>query len=61
MPDHTRKDALEAAQELHWVVAGGGGKGYTKLLCPCGKHKKWLHKTPSNPNHFKEEEQPWTT
>lgn len=54
MPLHTREDALAVARGLGWEVVGVSGKGYTKLHCPCGKHKRWLHKTPSNPNHFKE-------
>ncbi len=53
MPDHTREDALRVAAELDWTVVGVSGKGYTKLHCPCGKHKKWLKKTPSDPNSYK--------
>jgi len=45
---------LKFAEALGWRVVEPNGKGYTKLLCPCGKHKKWLHKTPSNPNYFNE-------
>lgn len=53
MPDHTREDAIRVAGELGWTVVGRSGKGYLKLHCPCGKHKKWLKKTPSDPNFFK--------
>lgn len=54
MPKHSREDALSVAEELGWTIVEVNRKGYTKLHCPCGAHKKWLHKTPSNPNHFKE-------
>ncbi len=53
VPDHSREDAIRVAAELNWTVVGLSGKGYTKLHCPCGKHKKWLKKTPSDPNFYK--------
>ena len=54
MAGNDRKSTLELAEELGWREAGQGKKGYTKLKCPCGKHITWLHKTPSNPNYWKE-------
>lgn len=28
--------------------------GYPRVLCPCGKHQRSIHKTPSNPNYGKD-------
>jgi len=53
MPKHSKADALAVAAELGWRNAGRNGSGYIKLLCPCGKHKKWLKNTPSDPSFFK--------
>jgi hypothetical protein len=50
-----RSDVYEAAAELHWTVDDRPNKkGYFKVKCPCRKHTKWLHKTPSNPNYYRE-------
>ena len=54
MPEHTREDAEKVRKGLGWTVGGVGKQGYEKWLCPCGAHKKWIHKTPSNPNYFKD-------
>ncbi len=54
MPEHSHADALRVAKELGWRIFPPNKNGYQKLACPCGRHLKWLHKTPSNPNHFKE-------
>lgn len=50
-----REDVFAAAKELGWAIeTKPNGKGYLKLRCPCGKHLHWLHKTPSNPNYYRE-------
>jgi hypothetical protein len=49
-----REDVFQAVEELRWTQKKPNKKGYIKLLCPCGKHKTWLHKTPSNPNYYRE-------
>jgi hypothetical protein len=53
MSENSREDARRVAKELGWSEVVPNGKGYLKLLCPCGKHKVWLHKTPSGVNYFK--------
>ncbi len=43
---------------LGWRAEGPNSKGYFKLKCPCpGKHLTMVHKTPSNPNYWKERKQ----
>ena len=54
MSENSREDALRIANELNWREGRLNDKGYLQLLCPCGQHIKWLHKTPSNPNFFTE-------
>jgi hypothetical protein len=49
-----REDVFQLADELHWRNEGPNKKGYVKLLCPCGKHKTWVHKTPSNPDYYRQ-------
>jgi hypothetical protein len=53
MSETTLKDARRIAAELNWREVEPSGKGYLKLLCPCGKHKTWLHWTPSDVNYYK--------
>lgn len=38
-----------------WTVARVTTRGYLIMRCSCGNHQETLHKTPSNPNHFKTE------
>ena len=41
---------LVDAEAHGWTVTPG--PKYWKLFCTCpGKHKKWVHLTPSNPNY----------
>ena len=56
MDEKGRREVHDRAKELGWtIVLATKRRPYDKLLCTCGgKHKKWLHKTPSNPNHYKE-------
>lgn len=50
-----REKALRAAATLGWTyVPPSKGSPYGKLKCGCGKHITWLHKTPSNPNYYRE-------
>ena len=35
-------------------MARVSGKGYLVMHCGCGAHMETFHKTPSNPNHFKQ-------
>ena len=50
-----REDVFAVAFELGWTVRKRrSGKGYEMLVCPCGQHKTWVHKTPSNPNYYRE-------
>ena len=50
---HPNKDieiVLVDAEAHGWTVTPG--PKYWKLFCTCpGKHKKWVHLTPSNPNY----------
>lgn len=52
MPCTSRQDVLKLAKSCGWTYGGDSGKGYTKLLCGCGKHLKWVHKTPSDPHYW---------
>jgi hypothetical protein len=51
--EHSRGELFRIATELGWRSGGTSGKGYEKLLCPCGAHKVWIHKTPSDPNYYR--------
>lgn len=53
MGSSDRPWAIEQAEALGWTFVPNR-KGYDKLLCPCGQHQTWLHRTPSNPNYFRE-------
>ena len=51
-PKHPRKDleaVLREAEGKGWRVTKG--KGYYKMLCPCGRHQKSVHLTPSDPDY----------
>lgn len=52
MADAERRRLFDRADELHWRVGEPNKKGYVKLLCPCGNHKRWVHKTPSDPYYY---------
>jgi hypothetical protein len=49
----TRAEAVELVAQHGWVVARTTKRGYLYMRCSCGLHQETLHKTPSNPNHFK--------
>jgi len=51
-PKHTDKDleaVLAEGEDLSWLVTKG--KKYFKMKCPCGKHIKSVHLSPSDPNY----------
>ena len=49
----TRDEAVREVARYGWFVARETKRGYLRMHCSCGDHKETLHKTPSNPNHFK--------
>ncbi len=49
-----REAAVEEVAEHGWRVAKKSASGYYAMYCYCGDHHTNLHKTPSNPDHFKE-------
>lgn len=49
-----REDVYREAEQLGWSIDDKpNSKGYFKMKCPCGKHMRWLHKTPSDPNYYR--------
>ena len=51
-PKHPRKELetiIREAEARGWGVTKG--KGYFRMLCPCGQHKKWVALTPSDPRY----------
>jgi len=48
-----RDAAVEEVAAHGWVVARETKRGYLIMRCACGAHQETLHKTPSNPNHFR--------
>lgn len=51
-PRHQDKHLEELLRDLEkarWRVTKG--KGYFKAYCPCGKHKRFVHLTPSGRNY----------
>ncbi|CQD10571.1 hypothetical protein BN000_02181 [Mycobacterium europaeum] len=49
------KDVNAVVEEItaHDWVEVTGRKGYRKFRCPCGSHQKTIHKSPSDPNYFR--------
>lgn len=50
----TCHEAVEAVASHGWTIARVTKRGYLVMRCSCGAHQETLHKTPSNPNHFKQ-------
>jgi hypothetical protein len=48
-----RDAAVEEVAPHGWKVARETKRGYLIMRCSCGNHQETLHKTPSNPNHFR--------
>ncbi len=49
----TRDEAVQAVAGSGWLPARETKRGYLIMRCSCGAHQETLHKTPSNPDHFK--------
>jgi hypothetical protein len=49
--DKDIKDVVDEISRHGWTEVAG--KNYRKFRCPCGRHMKTIHKSPSNPNYFK--------
>lgn len=49
-----REAAVSEVAEHGWRVAKESASGYYAMYCYCGTHHTNLHKTPSNPDHFRE-------
>jgi hypothetical protein len=50
----SERDAVVEEVAAHgWIVARETKRGYLIMRCSCGQHQETLHKTPSNPNHFR--------
>jgi hypothetical protein len=50
----TRDEAVAAVAEHGWYPARTTKRGYLIMRCSCGDHQETLHKTPSNPHHFRQ-------
>jgi hypothetical protein len=55
-PKHTDKDfeaLLCSLERQHWRVPPPTRTGYYKVYCPCGKHLKTIHLSPSDPRYLR--------
>jgi hypothetical protein len=53
-PKHQVKEleaVLKEAERKDWTVDRPSPTGYFRLRCPCGKHQRHVHLTPSNPRY----------
>ena len=50
-PNKVLEGVIREAERHGW--ARSRGKGYFKLQCSCGAHRKWVALTPSNANYGK--------
>lgn len=51
---HPRKDLEALLGEFHeagWTIENP--PTYYRVRCPCGKHQRWVHLTPSSPHYAK--------
>ncbi len=55
--DRERQRLVKALEAFGWTIVRENTKGYLYVRCPCGDHQHWLHKTPSDPNYFRRQEQ----
>jgi hypothetical protein len=56
-PKHPVKEleaGLKEAEELQGWRVDGGGRTYFRLRCPCGKHMRWVHLTPSGGSYLRD-------
>lgn len=51
-PSKEGRELIKWAKERGWTDVPPKGRGYVKLLCPCGDHQTWIHTTPSGRNYF---------
>jgi len=51
-PKQGLEQLLADAEGRGWRIVRG--KGYFMMLCPCGKHRKTVKLSPSNPNYERE-------
>lgn len=52
--DDEKQRALDLLAEHGWRYQRTTGNGYLQMVCACGDHIGRLHKTPSNPNHWRQ-------
>lgn len=50
--ERERRELLAYLEKSGWRLKEGDA--YVHVKCACGKHQKWVHKTPSNPNYWRE-------
>lgn len=51
--EREREDVVKEVASHGWYLARETKKGYYVMRCSCGNHQETLHKTPSDPNHFR--------
>jgi hypothetical protein len=55
---HDNKEGEAALNEIHnmgWLIESPNKhRKYYCVKCPCKEHQRRVHKTPSNPRHFRE-------
>lgn len=54
MGDDERDRALREVETCGWWIARTTKRGYLVMRCGCGEHQETMHKTPSNPDHFRQ-------
>lgn len=47
------REAVDWVKGVGWRV-DEERRGYPMAFCPCGRHTRTIHRTPSNPNYFNE-------
>ena len=53
VPKETRDFVRSLVKDHGWRFEPPPGRGYPKLKCPCGKHLRTVHISPSDPNYLK--------
>lgn len=48
-----RDAAIAAAEAAGWTVVRVTKRGYSVMRCSCGAHQETMHKSPSNPFHYR--------
>lgn len=52
-----RSRAIELVASHGWRPVNLNKKGYTEMLCGCGRHRMWLPATPSNRTTYRRKAQ----